>query len=44
MADVQFALEASPMEAATLSIAVLQARLRDPYGISGQRLKDLSAL
>lgn len=43
LADVQHALAAFP-EHTALSVAALRARLRDVYGISGPRLKDLFTL
>ncbi len=45
LADVQWAVEACAEQAgSSLSIAGLRVRLRDVYGITGQRLKDLVAL
>jgi predicted nucleotidyltransferase len=45
LADVQYALEAYPDRArTTLSIAGLWARMRDLYGVRGEKLKDLVAL
>lgn len=43
LADVQYALEAFP-DQPTLSIAAIRARLRDVYGVTGSRLKDLVGL
>jgi hypothetical protein len=46
LTDVQYALEAFPDEAASgaLSVARLRARLRDVYGVGGERLKEAVAL
>ncbi len=45
LADVQYALEAYPDRLrSTLSVPAVRARLRDLYGISGERLEDLVAL
>ena len=45
LADVQYVFEAFRAEAANvLSIPRLRARLRDLYGVSGARLKELVAL
>lgn len=45
LADVQFALEAHPDRANdTLSVAGIRARLRDLYGIRGERLKEITSL
>lgn len=43
LADIQYALEAFP-DRASLSVAAVRARLRDTYGITGSRLKDLIGL
>ena len=43
LADIQYAFEAFP-QSAHLSLVALRARLRDLYGIGGQRLKDLVAM
>src|SRR5262245_51838030 len=46
LADVQFALEAFPDEAAdgVLTFACLRARIRDVYRVGGNRLKEVVAL
>lgn len=45
LADVQFALEAYAERAAyELSVAALRARLRDRYGITGEKLRRIVAL
>ncbi len=45
LADVQYALEAYPDRArSTLSVPAVRARLRDLYGISGERLEELVTL
>jgi predicted nucleotidyltransferase len=45
LADVQHVLEAFPERAVTeLSIPAVRARLRDLYGVRGERLKDMLAL
>jgi hypothetical protein len=45
LTDVQYALEAFPEHArGVLSVAGVRARLRDLYGVTGSRLKDLVAL
>jgi predicted nucleotidyltransferase len=46
LADIQYALEAFPDEAAdgVLSVARLRARMRDLYGIGGEGLKELVSL
>ena len=45
LADVQATLEASARRAGTrLSVPALRARLRDLYGLQGQRLKDVVAM
>jgi hypothetical protein len=45
LVDVQDAVAAYPdLAATTLSVAGLRARLRDAYGIKGDRLKDLVTL
>ena len=45
LADVQSALEAFAARAGSrLSVPAVRARLRDLYGLQGQRLKDLIAM
>jgi len=45
LTDVQYALEAFPQRArGVLSVAGVRARLRDGYGVTGSRLKELVAL
>jgi len=43
LTDIQFAFEAFPRDV-HLSLPALRARLRDLYGVRGQRLRDLVAL
>jgi hypothetical protein len=43
LADVQYALEAFP-DRKSLSLVAVRGRLRDVYGITGIRLKDLTAM
>ena len=41
LADVQYAIEAFPEQAhRNLSVPAIRARLRDVYGVSGERLKE----
>jgi hypothetical protein len=45
LADVQYAIEAFPEQGhRSLSVPAIRARLRDVYGVSGERLKELVVL